>query len=254
MEAQLPQLEIFLSYSRSDIYTSKLTRDLLINAESLKVFKGALTSEDWSKVNIKRPVEDVFRNLIALDLEQYPLEALEALSNIRDLKLKYLRLGRVSIYEMEEQEKRAIKKAELFAQLMRKLSELEVLIAIGVPGFDSHSIQVLIQQNMKLKFGIFVFHKAIYSSSLFDDPFDHGVDASDVEAIIEFRDMLRLQDPEIDLTQFHFYLEQEGSRRKLEAEGIGFSFLQSTWIATNPVYLESQLNHSKMKKRLNIEF
>lgn len=248
-DVQLLELEVFCSCPWYDDYIGKLNRDVLASSQNLKAFRGPLTRDDWRHVDIQRPIGDVFRNLIALDLTDFSVEVLELLVEVGTLKLRYLRLGRFVDYGISfGQCATLVRSRDLFHKLLPRLPELEVLIVLGLPGVNNVTIELLTELEIGLSFAILC--ESHNSRSNVESA---EVDILEVETMVEFQSMLLSRNLDLDLSQLSVIVNRIESWNNLKNASIEMDVRH----VTNTNHFTEQafvgLNSPIMKRRLSID-
>lgn len=256
-EVHLPKLEIYL-FSDIDFnrFTPKLKRDILCNVNSLRVLRASIEDEDVEDIQFVRPMTDVFQNLTALDLTKFSYNVLQILATIPNLQLKYLGLGKFPQglnSSVQEYETNTARYREAFHQLLPRLKELEVLTTWFVPGITNETIQLLTDLESNLKFAVlahsFVRVERTHNGSLRTMP----ADPLDLSLLTKFRDRLLLRNPRLDLSDFHFIVEEPELRDQLVTSDVGFTI---TYLRNylSEYYALSGLCCPTMRNRLSINF
>jgi len=255
---ELRQLEVFMHHPLPDYEGSvkpcrQLQSDILVSSSSLRVFKGALDSEDLYAIDSRKPINNIFSKLTALDLDNFKASGIEVLAQLDNLQLKYLRLG----YLFYDSEKDWINEKErsrnALHQLLPKLDRLKILITSLNVGITNDTFQLLI--DLELSLSVAVLYDPYVSASIVGEMRNPAIviDPLQPDLLIAFQEMLLSRNPDIDLSRIHFLSVDLETLTHLGAIGTGFTFMDSFEYSFGE-RSKIDLNGTQIKHSLGIDF
>lgn len=245
-ELQLPDLQFYCSYLCSK-HMASLNTEILVSCESLRCFGGQLDIFQHPQLDIGNRMKRAFENLIALDLKEYSVHVLEVLANTNVLQLKYFRVGTVTTFSPEDEEENERARArDLLGIVVGKLKRLETFVATEPPGITHSIISRLTKAKLKLKYGI--------SVECFDPLEQNAPEEWTLDVLVEFGEMLLSNDPDLDLSQLHLVVMEEGDLlQELKDRNIGFTLVSEHDFYWTGCY-DFTLNDLSIKRRLGMSF
>eukprot|EP00210_Caulerpa_lentillifera_P008082 g7717.t1 len=246
-------LEMLIVDQSIDCSNSSLVRRAFTNSNGLRGFRGELTSRLIMHIEARKPM--AFSNLIALELVIVPSEVLETLSNIDQLKLRYLKLGDTSDMQRHSISSSHFEHSEIddFYNLLSRLGQLEVLISMVPKRLNYKTIQVLTMLRLGLKQTVICL----------DCQNSHNQEYNEIEGIISqidpqatiasFAKMLVKQDSSVDLSAFELIVDDEESRSVLQGANTGLS-IYNRHDDRSLYYDTLSLSHPVMRRQLGIDF
>eukprot|EP00210_Caulerpa_lentillifera_P008081 g7716.t1 len=249
---QFSNLEMLIVDKSMNRSSSKIVRGDFINSSQLRGFKGELTSQLIMDIEAKNSM--AFSNLIALELAFVPSGVLKTLSKIDHLKLRYLKLGDTSDIKRHYISPAQFDRREIdtFYNLLSRLGQLKVLVAIFPMGLDCNSIQVLTMLRLDLTQACIRLDRLNSRHPRYNETGNRG-QADPQVTIASFANMLVEKDSSMDLSTFEFIVNNEVSRSLLQAANTGLS-IYSKHDDRSLYYDSLSLSHPVMRRQLGIDF
>eukprot|EP00210_Caulerpa_lentillifera_P007628 g7285.t1 len=220
---KLPNLEVCCYSFRSDHHSLRIQDDILVSSNCLRAFRGCLYSNEIKFIDKHQPLENIFGNLIALDLIHFTTEVLEALIKVDTLQLKYLRLEECIVQYSRHMRRKA---RSTFDQLLPKLKQLEIFIGIEDLGVTNTTINLIADLCVDLHIAVLYEPKSLSSSSDDGDSLIEEEILFDSETLSALSAMVSRRNPDLDLSKIHIVLDcdEAGMKNYCDAD-LGFSLL-----------------------------
>eukprot|EP00210_Caulerpa_lentillifera_P007980 g7619.t1 len=272
----LPNLECFISagvfgWHVRDEPVPRINSDVLLSSNSLKVFAGSLDHEDVSLIDARCLSNNPYSQLIALELTWFGPCLLESLSNVESFQLKYFGLA-IPFDNDGIEFKPGLSTIPVMrtylSKILSKLTQLKVFVFALSHDWELQNCTIPILTKMNVKVEYTLIGGIRYTPEVGVGPGDDHNSTEEKEGegplnprtLSKFRDMLLARkNPELDLSNFHFSLEDgEQERREALLENFKDTFPEFTVIdhsgTCSDIICKSKLNHPAMKRRLGIDF
>eukprot|EP00210_Caulerpa_lentillifera_P008591 g8195.t1 len=238
-------MEVLFFKERMNDLSSVMISNIFKASHGITAFKGSLENENIQNIRNYRPINHVFRNMIALDLDGFTIDVLEALSTVDNLQLKYLRLGGI-ISKGINGDQVSERARSLFENLLPKLANLEILISMERVGMTNNTLELIIKLRLNL-------HSAILNEPY---PYNQPINARDrfkPTTLVAFKDMLCSKRLDVNLDKFFFYVwHGPPGEVNFQHDDIGFTNIQCVTQRTD--HREVELNSPTIRRYLGIDF
>eukprot|EP00210_Caulerpa_lentillifera_P007621 g7279.t1 len=241
----LPNLEVFChSFSLMDPI-SELNRNAIVSSDCLKAFGGIFCMDDIYFIERYKPIENIYENLIALDIGFYEVEVLETLLGVDNWQLKYLKIdGQRAKYSVKSNRVRA---RAAIDQLLPKLKKLKIWIGSQQLGTSNRTVKLMTNLNLNLRF--VVFYRTGYVLTAGD-----GEEPLDSQTLSTFSNRLRSRSPDMDLSESQLFMYQGDSQEEaFEDADTGFILVRRAKDDSRS-YSDYPLNEQTIKQYLNLNY
>eukprot|EP00210_Caulerpa_lentillifera_P008627 g8230.t1 len=244
-DLHFPNLEVFFFEDTMYDPSSAMISNIFKASHGVTAFRGSLDNENIQNIRNYRPINHVFRNMIALDLNDFTIDVLETLSLVDDLQLKYLRLGEI-FFDSINWNQGNERARTLFENLLPKLKNLEILIGIEKVGMTNDTLELIIRLKLNL-YSAIIYEPFLYGRQM------NARDRFEPTTLIAFKEMLCSKRPDVNLDKFFFYVQHRDTEEvNFLNDDIGFKNIRSR--AEIDEHREVELSNPTIRRYLGIEF